>query len=86
VSINIERYSTPDERQALVEAFQQAGSEGLFNALEKMRSKGRMAIAGTLGYDIQLRSKDSDRHRLQDPHPDQSSDPIRRGLGEWTLN
>jgi hypothetical protein len=52
VTINIERYSTPDERQALVEAFQQAGSEGLFNALEKMRSKGRMAITGTLGYDI----------------------------------
>jgi hypothetical protein len=52
VTINIERYSTPEERQVLVEAFQQAGSEGLFNALEKMRSKGRMAITGTLGYDI----------------------------------
>ena len=32
--------------------FQHAGSEGLFNALEKMRSKGRIAITGTLGYDI----------------------------------
>jgi hypothetical protein len=52
VTINIERYSTPQERQVLVEAFQQAGSEGLFNALEKMRSKGRIAITGTLGYDI----------------------------------
>jgi hypothetical protein len=52
VTINIERYSTPEERQVLVEAFQQAGSEGLFNALEKMRSKGRLAITGTLGYDI----------------------------------
>jgi hypothetical protein len=52
VTINIERYSTPDERQVLVEAFQQAGSEGLFNSLEKMRSKGRIAITGTLGYDI----------------------------------
>jgi hypothetical protein len=52
VTINIERYSTPEERQVLVEAFQQAGSEGLFNALEKMRSKGRIAITGTLGYDI----------------------------------
>jgi hypothetical protein len=36
----------------LVEAFQQAGSQGLFNALEKMHSKGRIAITGTLGYDI----------------------------------
>jgi len=52
VTINIERYSTREERQVLVEAFQQAGSEGLFNSLEKMRSKGRIAITGTLGYDI----------------------------------
>ena len=52
VTVNIERYSSPEERQVLVEAFQQAGSEGLFNALGKMRSKGRLAITGTLGYDI----------------------------------
>jgi hypothetical protein len=43
VTVNIERYSTPEERRVLVEAFQQAGSKGLFNALEKMRSKGRLA-------------------------------------------
>jgi hypothetical protein len=52
VTVNIERYSTPEERQVLVEAFQEAGSEGLFNALEKMRSKGRISVTGTLGYDI----------------------------------
>ena len=52
VTIIVERYSTPEERQALVDAFQQAGSEGLFNALDKMHSKGRIAITGTLGYDI----------------------------------
>ena len=52
VTINIEQYATPEERQVLVDAFQQAGSEGLFNALEKIRSKGRLAITGTLGYDI----------------------------------
>jgi hypothetical protein len=52
VTLNIERYSTPEERQVLVDAFQQAGSEGLFNALDKMHSKGRIAITGTLGYDI----------------------------------
>ena len=51
-TINVERYSTPEERQVLVDAFQQAGSEGLFNALEKMNSKGRIAMTGTLGYDI----------------------------------
>ena len=52
VTLNIERYSTPEERQVLVDAFQQARSEGLFNALEKMNAKGRIAITGTLGYDI----------------------------------
>jgi hypothetical protein len=57
VTINIERYSTPEERQVLVEAFGQAGSNGLFNALEKMRSKGRIAITGTLGYDISFARK-----------------------------
>ena len=51
VTITIERYSTPEEREALVGAFQEAGSEGLFNALEKS-SKGRIAVTGTLGYDI----------------------------------
>jgi hypothetical protein len=52
ITINIERYSTSEERQVLVDSFQQAGSKGLFNALEKMNSKGRIAITGTLGYDI----------------------------------
>jgi hypothetical protein len=52
VTINIERYSTLEERNALVDAFQQSGSEGLFNALDKMHAKGRISITGTLGYDI----------------------------------
>jgi hypothetical protein len=52
VTVNIGEYSSPEERQVLVEAFDKAGSEGLFNALEKMPSKGRIAITGTLGYDI----------------------------------
>ena len=36
----------------MIEAFQQKGNEGLVNALDKMQSKGRMSITGTLGYDI----------------------------------
>jgi hypothetical protein len=57
VTINIEQYSAPEERQVLVEAFQKAGSQGLFNALEKMHAKGRLAITGTLGYDISFARK-----------------------------
>jgi len=52
VTVHIDAYSTEEERQALIQAFEKAGSEGLFNALNKMRSKGHIAITGTLGYDI----------------------------------
>lgn len=52
ITINIDQFSTPDERQDLLDAFKNSGSQGLFNALEKMHAKGRMAITGTLGYDI----------------------------------
>ena len=52
VTIHIEEYSSPEERQILVDAFEKAKSQGLFNALSKMKSKGRIAITGTVGYDI----------------------------------
>jgi hypothetical protein len=52
VNIIIEEYSTPADQKALLEAFEQKGKEGLYNALDKMHSKGRLAITGTLGYDI----------------------------------
>jgi hypothetical protein len=52
VTVNIAEYSSPEEPQVLVEAFEKAGSQGLFNALEKMSSKGRISMTGTLGYDI----------------------------------
>ena len=52
INISIEEYSTQEERQGLIEAFNSAGSRGLSNALEKMHAKGRLAITGTVGYDI----------------------------------
>ncbi len=57
VTVHIERYSTDEERQALRDAFNKSGSEGLFNALNKMKSKGQMAITGTLGYDVSFARK-----------------------------
>ena len=57
VTIRIEEYSTPEERQDLIDSFNAAGSEGLYNALEKMPAKGRIAITGTLGYDISFARK-----------------------------
>lgn len=57
VNVIIEEYSTDEERQGLIEAFKSGKSNNdksrnLVNALEKMHSKGRLAITGTLGYDI----------------------------------
>jgi hypothetical protein len=73
VTVNIAEYSTPEERQVLVEAFEKAGSEGLFNALEKMKAKGRIAITGTLGYDVsfvrQIPTKDGRKIRVLTNRP-----------------
>jgi hypothetical protein len=54
VSINliIKEITSDEERAGMIQAFQQKGNEGLVNALDKMKSKGRMSITGTLGYDI----------------------------------
>ncbi|MCM3903664.1 MAG: hypothetical protein ND866_18340 [Pyrinomonadaceae bacterium] len=52
VNLTITELTTNAERAGLLEAFQQKGNEGLVNALSKMHSKGRMAITGTLGYDV----------------------------------
>jgi len=52
ITLIIEELSTDAERAGLIEAFQQKGNEGLVNALSKMKSKGRMSVTGTLGYDI----------------------------------
>jgi len=40
VKIIIYEYSTDDDQKALQEAFQAAGSEGLFNALTKRKPRG----------------------------------------------
>jgi hypothetical protein len=48
----IYEFSTPDDKQIISDAFQKAQNIGLFNALGKMRSVGRVAITGTLGYDV----------------------------------
>lgn len=52
VNIIVEEYSTPEDQQILLEAFNSKGMEGLSNALGKMKPKGRLAMTGTLGYDV----------------------------------
>lgn len=73
VTVHIEHYSTPEERQVLIEAFSKAGSQGFYNALTKMPSKGHMAITGTIGYDIsyvrKLEGKDGTTLRVLTNRP-----------------
>jgi hypothetical protein len=57
ITIHIQEYSTPEERQVLVDAFKKRGSQGLYNALGKMKSKGQIAVTGTLGYEISFARK-----------------------------
>jgi hypothetical protein len=52
VKITIYRYSTPEDRKVLVDAFNKGQHQGLVKALTDMKSVGRIAIPGTLGYDL----------------------------------
>src|SRR5712691_7246054 len=52
ITIIIYDYSTAADRQQLVDAFTKGQNQGLVNALSKMPAVGRIAITGTLGYDL----------------------------------
>jgi hypothetical protein len=52
IKVIINRFSTEEERQQLIAAFKQGQSPGLVKALSKMQPVGRIAITGTLGYDL----------------------------------
>ena len=52
VKIIIYEFSTPEDRDILVQAFQKGQNDGLVNTLEKMKSVGRITIPGTLGFDL----------------------------------
>ena len=52
VRIIIYEFSSPEDRDVLVQAFQQGQNDGLVNALSKMKSVGRIQIPGTLGFDL----------------------------------
>src|SRR5258707_12542626 len=52
VKIVIYEFSSPEDRDILVRAFQQGQNDGLVNALEKMKSVGRISIPGTLGFEL----------------------------------
>ena len=52
VSLEIYQYSTPEDRQTLIQAFEKGQNQGLVNALGRMKVVGHCSITGTLGYDV----------------------------------
>jgi hypothetical protein len=52
ITIVIYQYSTPEDQDILVQAFQKGQNQGLVNALEKMKAVGHISVTGTLGYDL----------------------------------
>ena len=45
VNIYIDAYSTPDDRNALIDAFKRRGQDGLVDALQDMKPKGRVRFS-----------------------------------------
>jgi hypothetical protein len=52
ISMEIYDYSTPEDKQNLLQAFSKGQNQGLLNALTKMHAVGHISITGTLGYDL----------------------------------
>ncbi|MFY9843851.1 MAG: hypothetical protein WA718_15975, partial [Terriglobales bacterium] len=51
VTLNIYQFSTPADKQILVQAYQKGQNQGLVNALQRMKAVGHVEITGTLGND-----------------------------------
>lgn len=52
IKVSIYEFSTEEDRQVLIAAFKKGQNQGLVNALTKMKAVGRIAITGTIGYDL----------------------------------
>jgi len=54
VKIIFNEFSSPEDRDRLVRAFQQGQNDGLRDALEKMKGVGRIQLPGTVGYELRF--------------------------------
>lgn len=69
INIYIEGYSTATDRQALIDSFKRRGQEGLVDALQDMKSKGRVrfssgGVGNEVKYIIELPSEKGRKLRL----------------------
>jgi hypothetical protein len=66
VNINIDQFSTQDDRKALIDAFTRSGQDGLVDALDKMKAKGRFrtpyGVGNEVKYIIELPPEKGRRH------------------------
>jgi len=51
VTLNIYQFSTPADKQILIQAYEKGQNQGLVNALQRMKAVGHVEITGTLGND-----------------------------------
>ena len=54
VSIQIDRWSTEDERELLMTTFVEKGPDALLSQLQKLKRIGFMRLPNSLGYDVQF--------------------------------
>jgi len=52
IKVSIDQFSTAEDRQALVEAFQKGGHDQLVRTLAKMKAVGRIRLPSNTGYPI----------------------------------
>jgi hypothetical protein len=54
LKIIIEGYSTEEDRQTLIQAFEKDKNEGLYRALGKLKTRGRIQTPATVGYELKF--------------------------------
>jgi hypothetical protein len=98
VTLTIYEFSTPADRQVLVDAFKAGQNQGLANALQKMKAVGRIQITGTLGYDVsyirliptptgrKIRFVTNRQIRFGEAYADTQSQSFNLTAGELNLN
>jgi hypothetical protein len=83
VTVNIESYSTPEDQKILIDAFNAGGHNLFVKTLSKMAPKGRVAITGTIGYQIayirSLPTENGRRIRLVTDRPIQFNEAYNNG-------
>ena len=52
ININIDQYSTQEDRKALIDAFNRSGQDGLVGVLEDMKGKGRFSTPYGVGNEV----------------------------------